>query len=279
VRATVKLTWVFSAYISPCTGRKGFVMATVATPIPPGVARKAAARTLGAVKVYGKGQTEVRALDGVTVEFVTGRYTAIMGPSGSGKSTLLHCVAGLDTLTSGQAFIGDADLSTLNDQQLTTLRRDRVGFVFQSFNLVPTITAAENINLPLLLAGRRGDQEWISKIIDTMGIESRLKHRPDEMSGGQQQRVAVARALASRPEIIFADEPTGNLDSRAGAEVLTFMRRAVDEMDQTIVMVTHDPTAASYADRIVFLADGRIVDEMLQPTAERVLERMKQFGE
>jgi putative ABC transport system ATP-binding protein len=253
-------------------------MATV-TPIPPGVAHKAAARTVGAVKVYGKGQTEVRALDGVTVEFVTGRYTAIMGPSGSGKSTLLHCVAGLDTLTSGQAFIGDADLSTLNDQQLTTLRRDRVGFVFQSFNLVPTITAAENISLPLLLAGRRGDQEWISKIIDTMGIGSRLKHRPDEMSGGQQQRVAVARALASRPEIIFADEPTGNLDSRAGAEVLTFMRRAVDEMGQTIVMVTHDPTAASYADRIVFLADGRIVDEMLLPTAERVLERMKRFGE
>ena len=198
-------------------------MASVTTPIPPGVAHKAAARTVGAVKVYGKGQTEVRALDGVTVEFVTGRYTAIMGPSGSGKSTLLHCVAGLDTLTSGQAFIGDADLSTLNDQQLTILRRDRVGFVFQSFNLVPTITAAENINLPLLLAGRRGDQEWISKIIDTMGIGSRLKHRPDEMSGGQQQRVAVARALASRPEIIFADEPTGNLDSRAGAEVLTFM--------------------------------------------------------
>ena len=254
-------------------------MAPVTTPIPPGVAQKAAARTVDAVKVYGKGQTEVRALDGVTVEFVTGRYTAIMGPSGSGKSTLLHCVAGLDTLTSGQAFIGDADLSTLNDQQLTTLRRDRVGFVFQSFNLVPTITAAENINLPLLLAGRRGDQEWISKIIDTMGIGSRLKHRPDEMSGGQQQRVAVARALASRPEIIFADEPTGNLDSHAGTEVLTFMRRAVDEMGQTIVMVTHDPTAASYADRIVFLADGRIVDEMHQPTADRVLERMKRFGE
>ena len=254
-------------------------MAPVTTPVPLGVAQKAAARTVDAVKVYGKGQTEVRALDGVTVEFVTGRYTAIMGPSGSGKSTLLHCVAGLDTLTSGQAFIGDADLSTLNDQQLTTLRRDRVGFVFQSFNLVPTITAAENINLPLLLAGRRGDQEWISKIIDTMGIGSRLKHRPDEMSGGQQQRVAVARALASRPEIIFADEPTGNLDSHAGTEVLPFMRRAVDEMGQTIVMVTHDPTAASYADRIVFLADGRIVDEMHQPTADRVLERMKRFGE
>jgi putative ABC transport system ATP-binding protein len=254
-------------------------MATVFSPVSPGLVQNAAARTVDAVKVYGKGQTEVRALDGVTVEFAAGRYTAIMGPSGSGKSTLLHCVAGLDTLTSGQAFIGDADLSTLNDHQLTILRRDRVGFVFQSFNLVPTITAAENLGLPLLLAGRKGDQDWIAKIIDTMGIGNRLQHRPDEMSGGQQQRVAVARALASRPEIIFADEPTGNLDSRAGAEVLTFMRRAVDEMGQTIVMVTHDPIAASYADRIVFLADGRIVDEMHQPTADRVLERMKRFGE
>jgi putative ABC transport system ATP-binding protein len=253
-------------------------MATVITPVA-GVTRKTAARTVDAVKIYGKGQTEVRALDGVTVEFAAARYTAIMGPSGSGKSTLLHCVAGLDTLTSGKAFIGDADLSALNDHRLTILRRDHVGFVFQSFNLVPTITAAENITLPLLLAGRRGDQAWISKIIDTLGIGSRLKHRPDEMSGGQQQRVAVARALASRPAIIFADEPTGNLDSRAGAEVLTFMRRAVDDMGQTIVMVTHDPIAASYADRIVFLADGRIVDEMHQPTAERVLERMKRFGE
>jgi putative ABC transport system ATP-binding protein len=254
-------------------------MATVFSPVSPGLVQNAAARTVDAVKVYGKGQTEVRALDGVTVEFAAGRYTAIMGPSGSGKSTLLHCVAGLDTLTSGQAFIGDADLSTLNDHQLTILRRDRVGFVFQSFNLVPTITAAENLDLPLLLAGRKGDQDWIAKIIETMGIGNRLQHRPDEMSGGQQQRVAVARALASRPEIIFADEPTGNLDSRAGAEVLTFMRRAVDEMGQTIVMVTHDPIAASYADRIVFLADGRIVDEMHQPTTERVLERLKRFGE
>jgi putative ABC transport system ATP-binding protein len=253
-------------------------MATVTTPAA-WVTQKTAARTVDAVKIYGKGQTEVRALDGVTVEFAVGRYTAIMGPSGSGKSTLLHCVAGLDTLTSGKAFIGDADLSALNDHRLTILRRDHVGFVFQSFNLVPTITAVENITLPLLLAGRNGDQAWIAKIIDTMGIGDRLKHRPDEMSGGQQQRVAVARALASRPEIIFADEPTGNLDSRAGAEVLTFMRRAVNEMGQTIVMVTHDPIAASYADRIVFLADGRIVDEMHQPTAERVLERMKRFGE
>ena len=244
-----------------------------------GVAYKAAARTEDAVKVYGKGQTEVRALDKVTVEFIKGRYTAIMGPSGSGKSTLLHCVAGLDALTSGKAFVGEADLSTLDDQHVTKLRRDRVGFVFQSFNLVPTITAEENITLPLLFAGRKADQAWLGKIVETMGIGDRLHHRPDEMSGGQQQRVAVARALASRPEIIFADEPTGNLDSRAGAEVLTFMRRAVDEMQQTIVMVTHDPTAASYADRIVFLADGRIVDEMLDPTPGRVLERMKRFGE
>jgi putative ABC transport system ATP-binding protein len=254
-------------------------MTTVTPPASSRVGHTPAARTEEAVKIYGRGHTEVRALDHVSVEFMTGRYTAIMGPSGSGKSTLLHCVAGLDSLTSGKAFIGDADLSTLNDQKLTTLRRDRVGFVFQSFNLVPTINAAENIELPLLLAGRHGDQAWIDKIVQAMRIADRLRHRPDEMSGGQQQRVAVARALATRPEIIFADEPTGNLDSRAGAEVLTFMRRAVDEMHQTIVMVTHDPIAASYADRIVFLADGRIVDEMSEPTAERILERMKRFGE
>ena len=254
-------------------------MTTVTTPVPPEVAQEAAAQTVDAVKVYGKGQTEVRALDGVTVEFAAGRFTAIMGPSGSGKSTLLHCVAGLDTLTSGRALIGHADLSTLNDHQLTILRRDHVGFVFQAFNLVPTITAEENINLPLLLAGRKGDHAWINKIVETTGIGDRLQHRPDEMSGGQQQRVAVARALASRPEIIFADEPTGNLDSHAGAEILAFMRQAVEQMGQTIVMVTHDPIAASYADRIVFLADGRIVDEMHTPTADRVLERMKRFGE
>ena len=254
-------------------------MADVMTPPTARLEQKTAARTEDAVKIYGKGQTEVRALDGVTVEFAAGRYTAVMGPSGSGKSTLLHCVAGLDTLTSGRAFIGDVDLSTLNDQRLTILRRDRVGFVFQAFNLVPTISAAKNINLPLLLAGRKGDQAWISKVIETTGIGDRLEHRPSELSGGQQQRVAVARALASRPEIIFADEPTGNLDSRAGTEVLSFMRQAVDEMGQTIVMVTHDPMAASYADRIVFLADGRVVDEMRQPTAERVLERMRRFGE
>jgi putative ABC transport system ATP-binding protein len=254
-------------------------MATVITPVPRGVAQGVAARTVDAVKIYGKGQTEVRALDGVTAGFAADCFTAIIGPSGSGKSTLLHCVAGLDSLTSGQAFIGDADLSTLNDHQLTILRRDHVGFVFQAFNLVPTITAEENINLPMLLAGRKAEREWLAKITGTLDIGDRLQHRPDEMSGGQQQRVAVARALASRPEIIFADEPTGNLDSHAGAEVLGFMRRAVDEMGQTIVMVTHDPIAASYSDRIVFLADGRIVDEMLEPTADRVLERMKRFGE
>ena len=254
-------------------------MATLATPPDFRLAQNAAARTENAVKVYGKGQTEVRALDGVSVDFMAARYTAIMGPSGSGKSTLLHCVAGLDSLTSGKAFIGDVDLTTLNDQHLTILRRDRVGFIFQAYNLVPTVSASKNIRLPLLLSGRGGDQAWIDKVIDTLGIADRLHHKPNEMSGGQQQRVAVARALASRPEIIFADEPTGNLDSHAGIEVLTFMRRAVDEMHQTIVMVTHDPMAASYADRIVFLADGRIVDEMHKPTPERVLERMKRFGE
>jgi putative ABC transport system ATP-binding protein len=243
------------------------------------VSERAAARTIDAVKVYGKAETEVRALDGVTVEFATGHFTAIMGPSGSGKSTLLHCAAGLDTLTSGQAFVGDADLSQLDDRQLTLLRRDRIGFVFQAFNLVPTLTAQENIMLPLLLAGRSGDQEWIDRVIKTVGLTDRLHHRPDELSGGQQQRVAVARALASHPDIIFADEPTGNLDSRAGADVLEFLRRAVLDMGQTIVMVTHDPVAASYADRIVFLADGQIVDEMQEPTADRVLERMKRFGE
>jgi putative ABC transport system ATP-binding protein len=254
-------------------------MAIDASPPTALLEQRTAARTEDAVKIYGKGQTEVRALDGVSVEFFAGRYTAIMGPSGSGKSTLLHCVAGLDNLTSGKAFIGDVDLSTLNDQRLTILRRDRVGFIFQAYNLVPTISAAQNITLPLLLAGHKGDRAWIDQVIDTVGLADRLQHRPSELSGGQQQRVAVARALASRPEIIFADEPTGNLDSRAGTEVLTFMRRAVDEMHQTIVMVTHDPTAASYADRIIFLADGRVVDEMQKPTAERVLERLKRFGE
>jgi putative ABC transport system ATP-binding protein len=238
-----------------------------------------AAATVDAVKVYGSGLTEVRALDGVTVAFDTARFSAIMGPSGSGKSTLLHCIAGLDSLTSGVAFIGDTDLSELDDNHLTVLRRDRVGFIFQAFNLIPTLTAYENITLPLTLAGRKGDRDWIDGVIGTVALGDRLEHRPSELSGGQQQRVAVARALASRPQIIFADEPTGNLDSHAGAEVLSFVRRAVDEMGQTIVMVTHDPTAAGYADRVVFLADGRVVDEMHEPTAERVLDRIKRFGE
>jgi putative ABC transport system ATP-binding protein len=238
----------------------------------------AAARTVEARKVYGKDQTEVHALDGITVDFTAGQFTAIMGPSGSGKSTLLHCAAGLDDLTSGQAYIGDSDLKRLNDHDLTLLRRDRIGFIFQAYNLVPTLTAGENVTLPLRLAGRKPDRGWIDQVVDTMGIRDRLDHRPSELSGGQQQRVAVARALATRPQIIFADEPTGNLDSKAGAEVLAFMRRAVDDMGQTIVMVTHDPIAASYADRIIFLADGRVVDEMLEPTAERVLERMKRLG-
>ena len=237
-----------------------------------------AASTVDAVKLYGKGSTQVRALDGVTVGFERARFTAIMGPSGSGKSTLLHCTAGLDTLTSGTAYIGDTDLSTLNDDKLTILRRTRVGFVFQAYNLVPTLDAYENITLPLALAGRKGDRDWIDEVVRTVGLGDRLEHHPSELSGGQQQRVAIARALATRPEIIFADEPTGNLDSSSGAEVLDFMRKAVDDMGQTIVMVTHDPVAASHADRIVFLADGRLVDEMLRPTAAQVLDRLKRFG-
>jgi putative ABC transport system ATP-binding protein len=241
----------------------------------PAPAPVAAARAVGAVKVYGKGDSAVRALDGVDVEFGAGAFTAIMGPSGSGKSTLMHAAAGLDELTSGQVFIGDTDLTRLNDKALTRLRRDRIGFVFQSFNLVPTLTALENITLPMSLAGRKPDREWVDSVIETVGLGSRLSHRPSELSGGQQQRVAVARALASRPSIIFADEPTGNLDSRTGGEILAFMRRAVREMSQTIVMVTHDPVAASFADRVVLLADGRIVDEILHPTPDAVLDRMK----
>jgi len=237
-----------------------------------------AARAESATKVYGRGDTAVRALDDVSVALPAGRFTAIMGPSGSGKSTLMHCLAGLDDLSSGRVHIGDVDLSRLSDRQLTLLRRDRVGFVFQSFNLLPTLTAAENITLPMDLAGRRPDKAWLDAVIQTVGLRDRLSHRPSELSGGQQQRVAVARALASRPDVIFADEPTGNLDSRSGGEILGFMRRAVDELGQTIVMVTHDPVAAGHADAAVFLADGRIVDLMDAPTAERVLERMKAFG-
>ncbi len=234
-----------------------------------------AARAEGLTKVYGEGHAAVRALDGVTVAFEAGRFTAIMGPSGSGKSTLLHCMAGLDTPTAGRVFLGDVDLTTLSERQLTLLRRDKVGFVFQAFNLIPTLTAAENITLPLDIAGRRVDRAWLEAVVDTVGLRDRLSHRPAELSGGEQQRVAGARALVSRPEIVFADEPTGNLDSRSGAELLAFLRGAVRDHGQTIVMVTHDPVAASHADRIMFLADGRVVDEMRGPTTEAVLDRLK----
>ena len=246
---------------------------------PPSVRSTYAARAVGATKRYGKGDASVTALDAVTIEFRAHEFTAIMGPSGSGKSTLMHSLAGLDELTSGSVFIGDTDLSQLDDKRLTKLRRDKVGFIFQAYNLIPTLTALENINLPMALAGRKPDQQWLDRVVDTVGLRDRLHHRPSELSGGQQQRVAVARALASRPEIIFGDEPTGNLDSRTGAEILTFMRWAVSELGQTIVMVTHDPVAASYAQRVVFLADGQIVDQMTDPTAERVLDRMKNFGD
>jgi putative ABC transport system ATP-binding protein len=253
---------------------------TITSPIPTGFDGRrgaAAARTVDLCKIYGSGDTALAALDGVSVDFGRGQFTAIMGPSGSGKSTLLHCLAALDDATSGQVFIGDADLTSLGDKELTLIRRDRVGFVFQSFNLVPTLTAMENITLPMDIAGRTPDPGWLDTVIATLGLADRLGHKPSQLSGGQQQRVACGRALASRPEIIFADEPTGNLDSVAGAEVLGFLRRSVREFDQTVVMVTHDPVAAGYADRVLFLADGRIVDEMAEPTAERVLDRMKGF--
>jgi putative ABC transport system ATP-binding protein len=240
--------------------------------------RTAAARAVEATKVYGAGDTTVVALDEVSVELPAGRFTAVMGPSGSGKSTLLHCLAGLDSLTKGQVFVGQVELGRLSDKELTLLRRTRIGFVFQAFNLLPTLTARENIVLPLTLAGRGPDAGWFDEVIATVGLGDRLQHRPSELSGGQQQRVAVARALVTQPEAIFADEPTGNLDSRAGAEILEFLRRAADEMRQTIVMVTHDPGAAAHADAVVFLADGRIVDHMAEPTADRVLDTMKQLG-
>jgi putative ABC transport system ATP-binding protein len=241
-----------------------------AATVPGDATETLAARAIQVTKIYGQGQTEVRALDNVSVELPAGRFTAIMGPSGSGKSTLMHCLAGLDRITSGQIFIGDVEL--------TRLRRDKVGFVFQAFNLLPTLTAAENVELPLAIAGRRPDRAWVDRVIDAVGLRERLSHKPAELSGGQQQRVAAARALASKPAIVFADEPTGNLDSAAGNELLGFMRRSVDEYGQTIVMVTHDPNAASYADHVLFLSDGRIVDEMANPTAEKVLDLMKKLG-
>ncbi|MBF0659925.1 MULTISPECIES: ABC transporter ATP-binding protein [unclassified Rhodococcus (in: high G+C Gram-positive bacteria)] len=236
-----------------------------------------AARSQDLKKIYGTGETAVHALDGVTVEFAAGEFTAIMGPSGSGKSTLMHCLAGLDSATSGAVFIGDTDLTSLSDKEMTQLRRDRVGFVFQAFNLVPTLTALENITLPVDIAGRKVDQEWLDTIVGRLGLGDRLGHRPGELSGGQQQRVACARALAGRPEIIFGDEPTGNLDSRSSGEVMSILRASVDEFGQTVVIVTHDPRAAAYADRVVFLSDGSVVDEMRDPTADSVLDRMKQF--
>ncbi|MFD5098544.1 peptide ABC transporter ATP-binding protein [Streptomyces agglomeratus] len=236
-----------------------------------------AARARQLVKAYGSGETRVVALDHVDVDINRGQFTAIMGPSGSGKSTLMHCLAGLDTVTSGEIHLDETEITKLKDKKLTQLRRDRIGFIFQAFNLLPTLNALENITLPMDIAGRKPDAAWLNRVVETVGLADRLKHRPTQLSGGQQQRVAVARALAARPEIIFGDEPTGNLDSRAGAEVLAFLRKSVDELGQTIVMVTHDPVAASYADRVLYLADGRIVDEMFSPTADQVLDRMKDF--
>ena len=238
-----------------------------------------AAAAINATKIYGSGDTQVVALDAVSAEFNKGQFTAIMGPSGSGKSTLMHCLAGLDLLTSGSVLIGGDDLSQLKERDLTLLRRDKIGFIFQAFNLIPTLSALENITLPMDLGGIKPDQGWLDTVIDTVGLRDRLSHRPSELSGGQQQRVAVARALASRPQIIFADEPTGNLDSRTGTEILTFMRKEDDELRQTIVMVTHDPNAAGYSDRVLFLADGRLVDEMFEPTAAKVLDKMKALGD
>ncbi len=254
-------------------------MTATPTPTPAPPATTTAARAVSLVKVYGQGDTAVKALDGLSVEFATGQFSAIMGPSGSGKSTLMHCMAGLDRVTAGQVFIGETELSQLHDKDLTRLRRDQVGFIFQAYNLVPTLTALENITLPLDIAGREPDQAWVDKIIDTVGLRPRLSHRPSELSGGQQQRVAAARALASKPAIVFADEPTGNLDSKASSEILGFLRQSVTDFGQTIVMVTHDPVAAGYAHRVVFLVDGHIVDEMRDPTPDRVLDLMKTLGD
>jgi putative ABC transport system ATP-binding protein len=251
----------------------------VTATVPTSTSTSSAARAVDVMKVYGSGDTAVHALDGVSVEFRRGQYAAIMGPSGSGKSTLLHCLAGLDRVTSGQVFLGDDEISTMNEKQLTLIRRDKIGFVFQAYNLVPTLSGLENITLPLTLAGRKPDTEWLNQIVETVHLADRVHHRPSELSGGQQQRVAVARALVSRPEVIFADEPTGNLDSKSGAEILGFMRRAVNDFGQTIVVVTHDPVAAAYADRVVFLADGRICGDIDDPTVDSVIDNMKRLGD
>jgi putative ABC transport system ATP-binding protein len=238
-----------------------------------------AARIVDGVKIYGAGVAAVRALDDISADFAAGRFTAIMGPSGSGKSTLLHCLAGLDRLTEGRVLIGDIDLGSLDDKAMTLLRRERIGFVFQAFNLVPTLTAQENVVLPLTLGGKKPDRAWLEELVRSLGIADRLDHRPAELSGGQQQRVATARALVTRPDLIFADEPTGNLDSRSATELLTQIRRAVDEYHQTVIMVTHDPHAAAYADRVLFLADGRVVRELRAPTADRVLDTIRELGQ
>ena len=250
---------------------------TATAPVP--TSTTAAARAVDITKVYGVGDTAVHALAGVSVEFRRGQYAAIMGPSGSGKSTLLHCLAGLDRVTSGQVFLGDDEISAMHEKQLTLIRREKIGFVFQAYNLVPTLTGIENITLPLALAGKKPDPEWLDQIIATVNLADRVHHRPNELSGGQQQRVAVARALVSKPEVIFADEPTGNLDSKSGAEILGFMRTAVTELGQTIVMVTHDPVAASYADRVVFLADGKICGDISDPTVDSVIDNMRRLGD
>jgi putative ABC transport system ATP-binding protein len=244
-----------------------------------GTAAHAAARAEGLVRRYGPGPAAVTALDGVSIEIGTGMLTAVMGPSGSGKSTLLHCLAGLDRPDSGQVWIGGEEITTMPDRQLTRLRRDRVGFVFQAYNLLPVLSAADNITLPSAIAGRRPEREWLATVAAAVGVVDRLSHRPGELSGGQQQRVAIARALATRPAIIFADEPTGNLDSRASAEVLGLLRRCVGEFGQTVVMVTHDPVAASYSERVVFLADGRAAGALDDPAPEAVLDRMRALGE
>ncbi|MFJ4693869.1 ABC transporter ATP-binding protein [Streptomyces sp. NPDC088766] len=254
-------------------------MSTPAAQHAPGLssAGDLAARARGLTKAYGSGETAVLALDAVDVDVVRGRFTAVMGPSGSGKSTLMHCLAGLDTVSAGRVWLGGTEITGLRERELTRLRRDRIGFMFQSFNLIPTLNAVENITLPMDIAGHKPDRKWLDQVVDALGLRDRLGHRPSQLSGGQQQRVACARALASRPELIFADEPTGNLDSRAGLEVLAFLRQAVDDLGQTVVMVTHDPGAAAHSDLVLFLADGRIVDEIERPTAEAVLERMKRF--
>ncbi len=277
-----------------CTGvgsssgrtRKAFFAATTcvyAAPYGPSMTTvsldtRAAVTVSGLVKVYGSGSTAVRALDGVSVSFEAGRFTAIMGPSGSGKSTLMHCAAGLDTVSAGTVTIGQTEITRLSDRALTRLRRERVGFVFQSFNLLPTLSASQNIRLPMELAGKKPDPQWYRHVVDVLGIADRLHHLPSQLSGGQQQRVACARALLPRPDVIFADEPTGNLDSRSGAEVLGFLRKSVSDLGQTIVMVTHDPNAAAYADRVVMLADGRLVGELRQPTPDSVLDALRHLG-